>query len=57
MTETLTYETAAGELDTITRDEFHAQSDGVVTGYDNPDTQGVENKVRIPTRRVVRIDG
>lgn len=51
----ITYERYDG-IDTITRDEYHAEKDGFVTAYDRGDDNSIQHKTSIPIQRVVRID-
>jgi len=52
----ITYETGDGQK-SIKRDEWHSNTDGFVTAYDNRDGEGVKFKITIPKERVVSIKG
>jgi hypothetical protein len=52
---TITYETPDG-IDTITRDEYHADKDQFLTAYDRGENAQIKSKTNIPIQRVVRID-
>jgi len=52
MTATIVYETANG-TDSIERDEYHTDTEPLLTAFDSP---GAKHKVKIPIERVVRID-
>mgnify|MGYP006429740241 FL=1 len=54
MTEHIVYERQDG-TDTIRRDEYHTDSEPLLTAY-NMDNGDVVAKVQIPISRVVRID-
>lgn len=50
------YETSHG-VETFERDEIHTEKDGWVIGYNLPDGRGVEEKISVPKRRVIKILG
>lgn len=50
------FETPDDGVHSIHRDEFHTNMKGLVTAYNNPETEGVEDKTHIPIGRVVRVD-
>lgn len=49
----VTYTTADGGTDTVTRDMTHVEKEPLLTAYDE---NGEPNLVQIPVHRVVRVD-
>ena len=55
MSYTIAYERLDG-TSTIQRDDYHTDSEPLLTAYNTDDNGDVVNKVQIPISRVVRID-